>query len=112
MANYITLEGATHDTFISYNGEEYVDLLTRELTAKRPEVYTKSTVVLGVDSGSKDGCWGCGDEDYDGWCEEDGEWFECGKEDDDGLSRGAIIGLSTGVAAIGIGVVLYFVLSN
>ena len=55
LANYITLEGATHDTFISYNGEEYVDLLTRELTAKRPEVYTKSTVVLGVDSGSKDG---------------------------------------------------------
>lgn len=62
----------------------------------------------------EDGDWyycgaGDGSKDSDGWCEVDGEWYEC---EDDGLSRGAVIGLSVGVAAIGIGVVLYFVLRS
>ena len=50
-----------------------------------------------------------GSKDSSGWCEVDGEWYEC---EDDGLSRGAVIGLSVGVAAIGIGVALYFVLRS
>jgi len=153
LANFVTLDGGDHGTFGMYNGDDYVELLTRELTDQRPAEYTRSTVTIeySVNKESSgwcedDGEWYyCGEDggdggkdyegkDYDGWCEDDGDWYYCGEGDgkdgskdssgwcevdgewyeceDDGLSRGAVIGLSVGVAAIGIGVALYFVLRS
>ena len=86
--------------FTIYSGADMVEVLTNELTTDKPDQYTKSTVEIDYVSILSQ------------WCEtEDGEWYYCG-EGISPIRRLVIIGASIGVAAIGLGVALFFILRS
>jgi len=102
MANFVMIEDGDHGVFGWYSADEYVSLLTRELTDVAPEEMNVESVTFTFE--------GIEFDDYDGWGGKDGSGSGKGGYDSwaDNDNRDMII--ASAVLTVSLGVTIFFVI--